>query len=469
MERSDFTAPARRTVRVVARGLLARVRATRDRLDDPDDDEALHDFRVAGRRLRSWCRAWSAELGDTMREKDRERLGRVVHASGASRDLEVQIAWLRGQHRSARGLLRAGIAASVDELLARRAVADAALRDALDRDFDRATAALGAAFDEYTVCVDGSDERFGYAAARLTRAAAAELNSALRAVKSIADRTEAHGARIAGKRLRYLLEPVAEPLPAVKRVVERLSEIQDAFGELHDAQVLLGEAADREADAEAAGADAAGEADAASSDAPGMHQLRTRLRKRDRQAYAAAERRWLRGHAPELFADVEAVACALDDAARQGQEIERKYLLRELPQRLRGGRCDEIDQGYVPGDRVAERLRRVRPPRGEARYYRTVKAGAGLVRQEIEDETTAAVFAAMWPLTKGRRVKKRRYTRRAHGVEWVVDEFLDRELVVAEVELARPDDTPAMPAWIEAVLVREVTDDSAFTNFNLAR
>jgi hypothetical protein len=39
---------------------------------------------------------------------------------------------------------------------------------------------------------------------------------------------------------------------------------------------------------------------------------------------------------------------------------------------------------------------------GSTRFYRTAKVGTGLVRTEIEEETTRAVFDRTWPLTKGK-------------------------------------------------------------------
>ena len=48
--------PAERAARIVALGLLDKAAAARQRLDDPSDNDAIHDFRVAVRRLRSWVR-----------------------------------------------------------------------------------------------------------------------------------------------------------------------------------------------------------------------------------------------------------------------------------------------------------------------------------------------------------------------------------------------------------------------------
>ena len=150
-------------------------------------------------------------------------------------------------------------------------------------------------------------------------------------------------------------------------------------------------------------------------------------------------------------------------------EIERKYLLRALPGRVAGAPSLEIDQGYLPGSRINERIRRA-VGAGETRYYRTVKAGSGLTRIEIEEETTALFFETVWPLTRGARVRKRRYLVPEGTDRWEIDEFLDRQgLVLAELELDRSDQRVVIPPWLAEVLDREVTDDRAYTNHALAR
>ncbi|MBI2537627.1 MAG: CHAD domain-containing protein [Gemmatimonadetes bacterium] len=50
--------PAERGARLIARELLRRARSLSQRLGDAGDPGALHDFRVALRRLRSWTRAY---------------------------------------------------------------------------------------------------------------------------------------------------------------------------------------------------------------------------------------------------------------------------------------------------------------------------------------------------------------------------------------------------------------------------
>ena len=150
-------------------------------------------------------------------------------------------------------------------------------------------------------------------------------------------------------------------------------------------------------------------------------------------------------------------------------EIERKYLLRALPRMPSAEDVLEVDQGYIPGVNVRERVRRQVSRSGTTRYFRTIKMGAGVERLELEDETDERTFNQLWPLTEGRRVRKRRHVVRHGDDAWEIDEFLDRTLVLAELELDRADAPIAMPDWLKAVLDREVTDDPNYTNRSLAR
>ena len=128
------------------------------------------------------------------------------------------------------------------------------------------------------------------------------------------------------------------------------------------------------------------------------------------------------------------------------REIERKYLLRSLPERVAGAESVEVDQGYLPGARINERIRRVKDSVGALTYVRTIKAGSGLERIEIEEDASREFFEAVWPLTRGARVHKRRYYVPDAGVTWEIDEFLDRQgLWLAEVELEHAEHHVPIP------------------------
>ncbi|ADB50125.1 CYTH domain-containing protein [Conexibacter woesei] len=147
-------------------------------------------------------------------------------------------------------------------------------------------------------------------------------------------------------------------------------------------------------------------------------------------------------------------------------EIERKFVLDAPPQDLAEHPSEPIAQGYVALDEDVEvRVRR----RGE-RTFLTIKAGSGRRRVEQELEIEPERFDALWPLTEGRRIVKRRYLVPvgADALTLEVDVYEDAlaGLVVAECEF--PDDAAAdafvSPDW----LGREVTDDPRWKNQALA-
>lgn len=115
-----------------------------------------------------------------------------------------------------------------------------------------------------------------------------------------------------------------------------------------------------------------------------------------------------------------------------------------------------------------ERVRRVRE-NGRESYVRTVKVGTGIRRLELQEETTADLFDALWPLTEGRRVTKRRFRAVYGGLIWEIDDFADRDLVIAEVELPSEDVVPELPHWLAPYVDREVTGEAEYLNVNLAR
>ena len=171
-----------------------------------------------------------------------------------------------------------------------------------------------------------------------------------------------------------------------------------------------------------------------------------------------------------FFAAVRDVARAASMRGEPDREIERKYLLKRMPaiRSLEGVELLEIDQGYIPGERLAERMRRTRRG-GEVKYYRTVKLGKGISRTELEEETTERIFRRLWPLTRGKRVRKQRYRIKDGGFTWEVDRFRDRRLVLCEVELPTEDTHAEPPKWLRREIVRDVTGEDEFTNINLAK
>ncbi|MDP2712710.1 MAG: CYTH domain-containing protein [Solirubrobacteraceae bacterium] len=154
----------------------------------------------------------------------------------------------------------------------------------------------------------------------------------------------------------------------------------------------------------------------------------------------------------------------------RGIEIERKFLLDDLPPTMRYARREPMRQGYLALDGDTE----VRIRITSKRAVLTIKSGRGGVRVEEEIDVPALQAEALWQLTEGRRVQKaRRRVRLAGGASDArlvveIDEYsgaLDG-LVVAEVEF--PDEQAAdvfqPPAWFG----RELTGDPRYANRSLA-
>src|SRR5688500_114954 len=138
-----------RVVRLVALGHLADAATARDRLALGQDDEALHDFRVALRRFRSWERAFRDYVRDDLSKKRRRQLRDLARDTGASRDLEVHIGWLTEQRASLTRRQRPGLNWLLHQLDQRKADADAALERDVDRRFTRLKTRLDRELSSY--------------------------------------------------------------------------------------------------------------------------------------------------------------------------------------------------------------------------------------------------------------------------------------------------------------------------------
>lgn len=144
-------------------------------------------------------------------------------------------------------------------------------------------------------------------------------------------------------------------------------------------------------------------------------------------------------------------------------EIERKFLVDEVPEDLDIDSREEIAQGYLATGDHQVRLRR----QGD-RPLLTAKRGHGLVRDEVEVPLEEESFEKLWPLTEGRRLKKERLTATVDGRTVTVDVYRGplAGLIVVEAEFEDLDAARAFspPQWF----VRELTDDASYSNQRLA-
>jgi CHAD domain-containing protein/CYTH domain-containing protein len=472
--------------RIVALGALDEACAAAHRLGNAEDAEALHDFRVALRRFRSFLRGYGPLLEDSVSKKRRRALRELAAGTNVARDTEVQLAWLAEHAAQLRPVHRPALTWLTERLATRHREAYAGVRSETLRRFVEIEPRLREGLSRYVARLEERvpSRTFASEAGELVRRAGEALAAGLARVGSAADSEAAHEARILAKRLRYLLEPLraTEVGEQTTALVKHLKGLQDILGELHDAHVLSDELASAQVESATervrllhealyVGTQAEAEPKLPRDIRAGLLAIDRQVRDRIQELFGALRADWLE----ERFAPFERELTALADrlVARGSRhlEIERKYLLRSLPALPTAEetiQAYEIHQGWLPGESVRERLRRV-DEGAVSRFYRTIKVGKGVARLELEDETDPSFFERLWPLTEGRRVRKRRYRVREGDRVWEIDLFLDRELVLAEVEVPTVETIVELPAWLRPAVVREVTEEDEYKNENLAR
>jgi CHAD domain-containing protein len=214
------------------RALDARVEEAAVRVVAATDSEAVHDLRVAIRRLRTVLEL-SGDVFGRFRTREVRRALRDVHrATGALRDEEVLVALIRSL-----GLADPGVSSWLDVRARRERRLRAALRRAMrsgslqtERDLLRALLAFR---------VNPARDR------RLDKFARRAFATAKRDADRLRDPPvdspgELHLLRIACKRLRYVAETFAPALaPEQSEVGANAARLQGRLGDLHDIDVAF--------------------------------------------------------------------------------------------------------------------------------------------------------------------------------------------------------------------------------------
>jgi len=458
---------AQRSARLLCRHVALAADHAVGQLDasGADATKARHDLRVALRRLRVTLDSYDRVLDDLVPGKVARRVQKLARRTGALRDRDVQAALMATVTEARTSVQRAALGRL--PLPATSPTDDCADAAPLRQRWQRIAKPLFAALDEWherrtldephvtlpfaTVAADALDR----AADRVARRGAA--------ISGADDMEGLHAARLALKSARYLLTPLATHADDAPDLLQSLRHAQDAFGDINDAHALRRQLRElvttlRESGARTSRATLAG-----------LHASERDLTARITTAFAAAAA-W---HEPAPLRERVARLKAIADRWRTlpaavPVEIERKWLLSSLPPRVLDITPATLQQGYLPGDSLVERIRRTTDGNG-TQWVRTVKLGRGMARIEVEEDATDELGASLFALTPGKRVTKLRYAVPDGSLTWEIDDFTDRDLVLAEVELPSVDTTVVIPSWLAPYIVRDVTDETAFTNWTLAR
>ena len=221
-------------VRIMAASYLSAATAALDHLGR--DPEALHDFRVAVRRLRTLLWAYRTWVKRTASKKVLRELRDLGIATNAGRDAEVQIEWLAAQRDGLRRSERTGLNWLLLHLRQTKQTSYTATRKTVRTAFERVAQLTRSRLDED---VDGSAASLYQGAfGALVRDHAKTLGDRLAEVRQPGDEDRTHHARITAKRLRYLLEPAEAAVTEGKQTIMALKRLQDVLGNLHDMHVM---------------------------------------------------------------------------------------------------------------------------------------------------------------------------------------------------------------------------------------
>lgn len=296
--------------RLVALTYLEEIGRAERRLADPRDVEALHDFRVGLRRLRSCIRAYRGSLKGSVSKKMRRRLRDLTLATNAGRDAEVQLGWLR-QHAGQLGAGETeGLAWLIGRLEGRQHEVVNPITSSVARRTVKVAARLRPRLEIVQLVVRTGPRQarcsFAQVTGELICSHVGQVGKKLKAVSSAEQIMEVHEARIAAKRLRYLLEPLSRRLRRAASLVGRLKQLQDVLGDLHDLQVLGNEIVSSLVTLEAA--------NPPSGALPGLLALQRLAHEQSQTTFAGFQAQWADARAARFLTRADEVGRTLQQA-----------------------------------------------------------------------------------------------------------------------------------------------------------
>lgn len=222
-------------VTTVALGFLKAAKLQVPHLDNPDEPEALHDFRVALRRLRSCLKAYRDYPECRVGKKRLKSIKALARTTNPPRDSEVMLQWVQGKHDVLDGDAR--------QVLERW---ETRLQQETEQGYADAIAVIRKRFPSLYRKLKrklkkmrrrASSRQYGEETlvllAKLDRELVAQLHQAQHS-----DKPETlHRARIIGKQVRYLITPLEDDSERVKTAVSECKQFQDLLGDINDAHV----------------------------------------------------------------------------------------------------------------------------------------------------------------------------------------------------------------------------------------
>jgi len=206
-------------------------------LTDPSEPDALHDFRVALRRLRTWMRA--NKHHHNVKGKTIKKLGLLTDSTNRCRDLEVCKNYFN-KYVSEEEHLFTDNSKELEILLGNMSrdyeLELANINNHLPADWEKLRISLKIRLNT-TIDTNRVDDRLPHVVGKYILKICTAAVDQLNLIHGIEDRAAIHKLRIYFKRLRYLLEPFRFQMTAIQEIINFLKNIQDLLGDFRDAHI----------------------------------------------------------------------------------------------------------------------------------------------------------------------------------------------------------------------------------------
>ncbi|MGA7964519.1 MAG: CHAD domain-containing protein [Gammaproteobacteria bacterium] len=206
------------------------------RMRHSSDPHALHDFRVALRRLRAWLSSFKAVLA--VSGGTRDRLRRLSRRTNRARDAEAALAWLEKPGRDTDPHSSSALVTVQKELTKELDNTNKSLAEHAHTDWESVARRLGKELSDRATDADDA-MAFGGTWAQALELALAEATDRRRAAAAEANSVQIHHYRIAVKRVHYLMEPLSGTLPEAARVLRQVKYSQDRAGKINDLHNMI--------------------------------------------------------------------------------------------------------------------------------------------------------------------------------------------------------------------------------------
>lgn len=169
--------------------------------------------------------------------------------------------------------------------------------------------------------------------------------------------------------------------------------------------------------------------------------------------------------AEKIVADVEKRCEYYNSLKKSGLEIERKFLVSDLPKDLEKFNKNNILQGYINKNGHELRVRNV----DNEKYYLTEKFGEGLQREEYEKEIDRKEYNELMQQAGDRIIKKVRYsyplpTEKTAEIDFYFGNNRGLKTVEVEFDSVESAEKFDVPCWFG----KEITNDLSYKNSELS-